>query len=91
MEQACFLGTIWELLTHPQNLSTTILQFSFTFPQDAVTANWEMLKEFDMNLHHAIQANRHLPVYFGSEFHHWSHLKPLLECHPLWPIVKNYL
>jgi len=66
-------------------------QLQFEWSHDAATANWNVLKQNNLDVRKTLQSQGYSPLSFGSEFKPPSIIAPLLQHHPLWPRFKSSL
>jgi len=87
-----FINKIKALINFPDHKRATAKPlFQFEMTAEAAEKNAQVLETFDFNLLQAIEAQKDSPVYFGSEFQHYTKLEPLLYLHPFWPQLKIFL
>lgn len=65
--------------------------FSFRFTELAAKKNWEILRNYDLDLGQALAAQPFSTLTTGSEFRPAAVLEPLCRFHPLWHRVRSYL
>ena len=65
--------------------------FSFKMDKESAAKNFYVLKRFNMNLGSAIEAQRCLPLGYGSEFRDPDVLAKIFGKHPVWNRMKGIL